>query len=42
MEDLGIVRRIILKCVLKKYNGSVDWIDLAQDRNNWCARLKGL
>lgn len=32
-EDLGVDRRIILKGLFKKYNGSFDWIDLAQDRD---------
>jgi hypothetical protein len=26
---------IILKWILKKWDGSMDWIDLAQDRDRW-------
>lgn len=29
----GVDVRIILKLVLKKYNGNTDWLDLAQNRN---------
>jgi hypothetical protein len=30
LEDLGLDRRIILKWILKKYDGGRDWIKLAQ------------
>jgi hypothetical protein len=33
LEDQGVDGRIILKCVFKKLDGDMDWIDLAQDRN---------
>jgi hypothetical protein len=29
--------KIILKCIFKKYDGNMDWIDLAQDRDKWRA-----
>jgi len=37
---LGSVRltldvRIMSKQILKKWDGSMDWIDLAQDRDRW-------
>jgi hypothetical protein len=32
LEALGIYERIILKCIFKKWNGGVSWIDLAQNR----------
>jgi len=32
-EDLGVDRRIILKGIFNKWNGSFDLIDLAQDRD---------
>jgi len=35
-ENLGIVGRKILKWILKKQDGGVNWIDLPQDRNKWC------
>ena len=30
-------RRIILKWILEKWDGSMEWIDLAQDRDMWRA-----
>jgi hypothetical protein len=33
LEDLGVDRRIILKLIFKKLDGSMDWIELAQDRD---------
>jgi hypothetical protein len=32
LEELGVDRKIILKLVLRKWDGGTDWIDLAQDR----------
>jgi hypothetical protein len=37
LEDPGIDGRIILKRILKKWDGGMDWIDVAQDRNRWRA-----
>jgi hypothetical protein len=34
-EDLGVGGRIILKCIFKKWDGGMDWIDQAQDRDTW-------
>jgi hypothetical protein len=31
-QDPGVDGRIILKCIFKKRNGGMDWIDMAQDR----------
>jgi hypothetical protein len=36
LEDPG-VDGIILKWIFKKWNGGMDWIDMAQDRNRWRA-----
>ena len=33
LEDPGLGGRIILMWILKKWDGDMDWIDLAQDRN---------
>ena len=29
--------RIILRWIFRKWDGGMDWIDLAQDRNRWQA-----
>jgi hypothetical protein len=33
LEDPGVDGRIILKLISEKWDESVDWIDLAQDRD---------
>ena len=33
MEDPGVDRMIILKWLLEKWDGGIDWIDQAQDRD---------
>jgi hypothetical protein len=33
LGDAGLDRRIILKCIFRKWDGNMDWIDLAQDRD---------
>jgi len=35
LKDPGVDGRIILRWILMKQDGSVDWIDLAQDRDRW-------
>jgi hypothetical protein len=37
LGDPGIDRRIILKRIFKKWNGDMDWVELAQDREMWRA-----
>ena len=37
LEDPGIDWRVILKWIFRKWDGGIDWIDLAQDRDNWRA-----
>ena len=36
-EYTGLHERIILKCIFKKWDKSMDWIDLAQDTDRWRA-----
>ena len=33
MEETGVDGRITLKWIFMKWNGGMDWIDLAQDRD---------
>jgi len=35
LGDPGLDGRIILKYVFRKYDGGIDWIDLAQKRDGW-------
>jgi hypothetical protein len=36
LEDLGVERRIILRCIFRKWDVRVmDWIELAQDKDIW-------
>jgi hypothetical protein len=37
LGDQGVDGRIILKRIFKKWDGCMDWIDLAQDRDRWRA-----
>jgi hypothetical protein len=37
LEDPGVDGKIILKWTLEKWNGGMDWINLAQDRERWRA-----
>ena len=37
MKDPGVDGKIILRWIFKKWDGGVDWIDLAQDRDRWRA-----
>jgi len=34
-EDPGVAGMIILKLIFRKWDGDLDWIDLAQDREIW-------
>ena len=42
LEDLGIDGRIILKWVFEQWNGGMDWISLAQDRDRSWALVNGV
>jgi hypothetical protein len=35
LEDPGVDGKIILKWIFKKWDGDMDWIDMAQDRDRW-------
>jgi hypothetical protein len=37
LGDPGVDGRIILKCIFKKWDGGMNWIELAQDRDRWRA-----
>jgi hypothetical protein len=34
---LGVGEKIILKRILEKWGGGMEWIDLAEDRDRWRA-----
>jgi hypothetical protein len=40
--DPGVDGRIILRRIFKKWDGGMDWIDLAQDRERWRALVKAV
>jgi len=35
LENPGTDERIILRWIMRKRDGGMDWIDLAQDRGRW-------
>jgi hypothetical protein len=37
LKEPGLDGRIILKWIFEKWDGVIDWIDLAQDREGWRA-----
>jgi len=39
MEDPGVDGRIILRWILRKWDGGMNLIDLAQNRERWQALL---
>jgi hypothetical protein len=42
LEDPGVDGRIILSPIFKKWDGGMDWIELAQDRDKWRARVNAV
>jgi hypothetical protein len=41
-ENPGVDGRIILKWILKKWDGGMDWVDLAEIRDRWRARVNAV
>ena len=39
LEDPGLSGSIILKCIFKAWNGGMDWIDLAKNKNRQWANV---
>ena len=39
LNDIGVNGSKILKEIIKKWDGGVDWINLAQDRDKWRVRV---
>jgi len=37
LEDVCVDGRIILKCMFKKWDGVMNWIDLVEDIDRWRA-----
>jgi hypothetical protein len=37
LKDQGVDGRIILKWIFEKWDGGMEWIDLAEDRDRWLA-----
>jgi hypothetical protein len=37
LEDPGVDGRIILRWIFRKWDGGMDWIDLAEDMDMWWA-----
>ena len=42
LEDPGVGGRIILRWIFRKWDGGMDWIDLAVDRDRWRAVVKSV
>jgi hypothetical protein len=42
VEDPGVDGRIILKWIFEKWDGGMDWIGVAQDRNRWRALVNAV
>jgi hypothetical protein len=42
LEDPGVDGRIIIRWIFRKWDGSMDLIDLAQDKNSWRALINAV
>jgi hypothetical protein len=37
LKDRGVDGRMILKWIFEKWDGDMDWMDMAEDRDRWRA-----
>jgi hypothetical protein len=42
LGDSGVDGRIVLKWIFKKWDGDMDWIELAKDRDTWRALVNAV
>ena len=42
LEDSDVDGRITFKWISRKWDGGMDWIDLAQDRERWLALVNAV
>jgi hypothetical protein len=42
LADPGVDGRIILRWTFRKWDGGMDWIDLAQDKDRWRALVNAV
>jgi hypothetical protein len=42
LEDPGVDGRIIFRCIFKKWDGDMGWIELAQDRDRLWALVNAV
>jgi hypothetical protein len=42
LGDPGVKGRITLKWIFKKWDGDMDWVELAQDRDRWRALVSAV
>ena len=42
LEDPGVDGRIIMKWIFRMWDGGMDWIDLAQDRDRWLTHVNAV
>jgi hypothetical protein len=42
LEDRGLYGRIILRWIFRKWDGGMDWVDLAQNSDRWWALVNAV
>jgi hypothetical protein len=42
LKDSDVNGRIILRWIIRKWDGGLDWIDLVQDRDRWRALVNSV